>query len=456
MNFVILREAAAFHAPPSCSGSPARMPTGQPSSRAKPVMMARPNAACDFEERPLVDHLFDDAPHLIRLLAVARHGRHQGFVAPVRIVPALGARRQLPDRRRQIGEELARAFEGFFLRVDGIVDSAGGDLHLVAAELLLGALLAEPVDHRGAGDEHGRRLLHHQRVVAGRQARGAEACDRTETQRDDGDEAHVDRAQVQAGRHRDAARQIGVALRLDRLDRAAAARSFDDADDRHAELRRHPLRHLIFFADRCVRRAAAHGEIVAEDHHRTAVDPAAAEHAVAGDEVDHVAVFVVLRLAGNAAQLMERVRVEDLVDALADGKSAAGMLTLDPFLAAHLPGDALAFRKLVQFLLPTDLVVRWPHAAVHGRSPSRSRRVLSRAVIFFVAAQSCIFAGEVHALSVLLASHPAHMVYSRAAGIARVTASLPSASDRGDKQQARRTGQLKETKPWPDRSRASR
>ena len=335
--------------------------------------------------------------------------RHQAFVAPVRIVPVLGARRQIPDRRRQVGEEFARACEGFFLAVDGIVDRAGGDLHLVAAELLLGALLAEPVDHRRPGDEHRRRLLHHQRVVAGRQARRAEARHRAEAQRDDGDQPHVDRAQMQAGRRRDAAGQVGVALRLDGLDRAAAARAFDDADDRHAELRRHPFRHLILLADRCIGRAAAHGEIVAEDDHRTAVDPAAAEHAVARDEVDHVAVFVVLRLAGDAAELVERAGVEDLVDALADGEPAAGMLAIDALLAAHLPGDALALRKLVQFLLPADLFGGRGHGAVHRRSP-RSRSAASEAdhasavVLPFVAAQSCIFAGEVHAPSVLLRS----------------------------------------------------
>ena len=144
-------------------------------------------AARDLEERALVDHRLDDAPHLVGLLAVARHGGDQAFVAPVRIVPALGARRQIPDRRRQIGQEFARACERLFLAVDGIVDRAGGDLHLVAAELLLGALLAEPVHHRRTGDEHRRVLLHHQRIVAGRQARGAKACDRAEAQRDDGD-----------------------------------------------------------------------------------------------------------------------------------------------------------------------------------------------------------------------------------------------------------------------------
>jgi hypothetical protein len=221
------------------------------------------------------------------------------------IVPALGARRQLPDRRRQIGQEFARALEGLFLRVDRIVDGARRDLHLVAAELLLGALLAEPIHHWRTGDEHGGLLFHHQRVMTGRQARSTKACDRAETKRDDGDEAHVDRAQMQSGGRGDAARQIRVALRLDRLDRTATAGAFDDADDRHAELRRHPFRHLILLADRCVRRTAAHGEVVAKDDHRTAVDAAAAKYAVARNEVDHVAVFVVLRLAGDAAELVE-------------------------------------------------------------------------------------------------------------------------------------------------------
>ena len=43
-NRVILRDAAAPQAPPPYSGSPARIATGQPSSRANPVMMALPKA----------------------------------------------------------------------------------------------------------------------------------------------------------------------------------------------------------------------------------------------------------------------------------------------------------------------------------------------------------------------------------------------------------------------------
>ena len=235
----------------------------------------------------------------------------------------------------------------------------------MTAELLLGALLAEPIDHRRPGDEHRRHVLHHQRVVAGRKPRRAKTCDRAKAERDDGHQPHVLRTQVQARGHCDAAGQVRVTLGLDRLDRAAAARTLDHADDRHAELGRHLLGHLVFCADRCVRRAAAHGKIVAKDHHRAVVDLAAAEHAVAWHEVDHVALLVVLGLAGHRAELVERAGIEHLVDALAHREPATGVLALDTILAAHLLCDALALGELVEFPLPADLFLGRRHAAVH-------------------------------------------------------------------------------------------
>ena len=58
---------------------------------------------------------------------------------------------------------------------------------------------------------------------------------------------------------------------------------------------RHALGVHLLLEDRRVGRAAAHGEVVAADHDRAAVDAAAAHDEVRGRDVDEVAVVVVRR-----------------------------------------------------------------------------------------------------------------------------------------------------------------
>ena len=66
----------------------------------------------------------------------------------------------------------------------------------------------------------------------------------------------------------------------------------------------------------------------------------AAHHGVGRHQVDEVVVAVVLGLAGDAADLAERVLVDQPVDALAHGEAAAIVLALDLVGAAHLPASS--------------------------------------------------------------------------------------------------------------------
>ena len=152
-----------------------------------------------------------------------------------------------------------------------MVDAAGAGLDVGAAKFLLCQILAEPFDDRRAGDEH-RRVLGHDGIMARRQPRRAEARDRAQPKADHRHARHVgDRVPVPA-RAADAAGQIGRALGLDRLHRAAAAGTFDHADDRQPEIMRHLLGHQRLGRDRGIGRAAAHGKVVADHDHRAAVD----------------------------------------------------------------------------------------------------------------------------------------------------------------------------------------
>ena len=278
---MILLHASAVQAPPSNSGSPAITATGQPSSRAKPVMMERPNSAPISKKLSLSNTRSDDPAHVVGLLLHLRHRRDQRLIAPVRIIPAAHPRRHVMDRARQIGQEPPGGVERLFLGIDRVIDGAAAQLDLPAAEFLLGARLAQPFDDRRAGDEDRGDFLHHDRVVRGDQARGAEAGDRAEAQADDRHLRHLVRDQVERGGLRQPAGQVGASGGFDRLDRSAAAGAFDQPDDRHAELGGDLLRHLGLALDRGIGRSAAQGEVVAGDNDRAAVHRAAAEHAVA-------------------------------------------------------------------------------------------------------------------------------------------------------------------------------
>ena len=115
---------------------------------------------------------------------------------------------------------------------------------------------------------------------------------------------------------------------------------------------RHLLRHQRLGGDRCIGRAAAHGEIVADHHHGAAVDPGAAEHAVRRRQVLELVALVVFGDAGDGTDFVEAVLVDELVDALTNREPALVALPLDLVNASHLPRERFAPGEVVEFRLP--------------------------------------------------------------------------------------------------------
>ena len=150
-----------------------------------------------------------------------------------------------------------------------------------------------------------------------------------------------------------AAGQVGRAGGLDDLGRAAAARAFDDAHDRQAQLGRHVLGHQRLVADRRIGRTAAHDEVVAHRHHRLAGDAAMAEHAVGWRHMLQPAVRFVLAAARQRAHLVEAARIEQFVDPIAHRQPAGVVLALDLVFAAHAFGQRGAARQFIQFRVPS-------------------------------------------------------------------------------------------------------
>ena len=273
----------------------------------------------NLEERALIDDRFNDAAHLVRRARVVRDRFEEPRVAAHRIVPARPARRQVVDRRRHVGEEAARAGEGLFFRVHRVVDAAGLERDLPAAELVLRQLLAEPLDHRRSRHEQRRLVLDHHRVVGGGQVGGAEPGHRAEAERHPRNDADVGHDPFPAvdGRH------VGAPRRLDGLDRAAAAGAFHQANERESQVVSHPLAHVVLALDGRVRGAAAHGEVVAADDDRAALDAGAAEDEVRRRERLEVVLVVVGGAAGDLAELVEAARIGQPIDALTDRQPAA-------------------------------------------------------------------------------------------------------------------------------------
>ena len=188
--------------------------------------------------------------------------------------------------------------------------------------------------------------------MAGRQPRRAEARDRAEPKSDHGHAGHVGSGVQIGARAADTARQVGCSPGFDGLDRAAAAGTLDDADDGQSEIMRHLLGHQRFRGDRSIRRAAAHGKIVADHDHGAAVDPAAAEHAVRRRQLGEFAARVILADPGDSADLVKTVWIHQPVDALANGEPALVVLPLDLVNASHLARERFAPGEVVELRLP--------------------------------------------------------------------------------------------------------
>ena len=144
-----------------------------------------------------------------------------------------------------------------------------------------------------------------------------------------------------------------MALQFEVLHRAAAARAVDQAHQRQAQVAGHRSDRQQLVLDTAVVGAAAHGEIVAGDRHRTAADAPAPHDQIGRREVRQFAIRAVLCNAREAADFVERARVEQPVDALAHRELAAVVLALDLVRPAHLLRERLAPAQFLDLFFPT-------------------------------------------------------------------------------------------------------
>ncbi len=209
--------------------------------------------------------------HLVDVARVARHDRQQRVFPALGIVVAVCTGRQLVNRAsagtRGSGEPCANASSS---------DSASSSMApfvtctwLPPSSFLswCGPGIAKST-RAGPGDHHLRGVLHDHRVVARRDAGGADARHRAECERHRRGDREVREDDVPAPHLRDRR----ASDLLDRLHRTATAHAVDEADVGQPQLEREALGMVALGADRRVGRAAAHGEVVARDDDRPAVD----------------------------------------------------------------------------------------------------------------------------------------------------------------------------------------
>ena len=340
---------AAFSDAPM-SSTPASWAGWLPTIADRPPVQAREadddvarEVLLHLEELAVVDEEMHHVAHVVRLVRVVRDDAVELRVLAVGVVARLHPRRDLEVVLRQERHQVAHVLEAALLVVGGEVRDARLRVvrHRPAQLLELDLLARDRLDHVGAGDEHVRGLLHHEDEV--RHGRGVHGAARA------GPHDHRD-LRDHAGALDVADEHVAVgAQRHDPLLDARAARVVD-ADDGAADPGRqvHHLHHLL--AHHLAERAAEHGEVLREDGHGAAVDGAAAGHDGIAPRavVEHAE--VARSVANERVELLERARVEQLLDPLAGGQLAAGVLLL---LRLGVRVD----RVLAQLLEPGELLL---------------------------------------------------------------------------------------------------
>ena len=274
-----------------------------------------------LEELAVVDDRGDHLLHVVGLVGAGRDQAADLRDQSVRVVAGIDAGRLLHVVGGQQAEEVPDVVEAALLvgGHEGRHPRLGG-VGQRAAELFEGHLLAgDGLDHVGAGDEHLRRLAHHEdevghgRAVDGPAGAGAE------------DDADL----------RDDAGGVDVPLE-DPPEIVQADHAFldprpatvVDADDgnaeRHAQV--HDLVHLL--AEDLAERSAVDREVLAEE-----ADPAAVDGPEADDDAVGVGPLVVVEAgspgAGQHVELLKRALVEEIVDPFPGRHLALAVLALD-------------------------------------------------------------------------------------------------------------------------------
>ena len=318
-----------------------------------------------LEEVPVVHDQAHRVAHVVRFVRVVRHDLVELPVHALGIIRRRHARGRLQVVLGKEADQVAAVLEAFVLVLGGEMGHAGlGVVRHGAPELLETHLLAgHRLDHVGPRDEHVRGLLDHEDEVGHGRGVDRAARARAHDQADLGDHARaLDVADEDVA--------IGPERHHALLDPRAAG--VVDPDHGAADPGRqvHDLAHLL--GHHLAERAAEDREVLGEDRDRAPFDqPVAGDDRVApGPVLLHVE--LVRPVAHEGVYLLERARVEQLLDPLPGGELPLRVLLLDRLLRGRVDGGLAQLLELGELLL----VGLWGLLA-HGARDSTERRSAS-------------------------------------------------------------------------------
>ena len=262
----------------------------------------------------------------------------------------------LPDVFWHERKEMAGAGKSFCFAGHLVINHAIARMDFAAAQVLFGlvvigrafVVLTQTINHGRASSKDLAEPSDHDRVMAGRNARGAQTCSRPERQCNNWHSVEVFHCIAPAGNSRD----IGRTNLLKRLDRPAAACAVNHLYDGQFQLMRHllGLHHLAL--DAGIGRAATNGEIVRRGDDRAAMDRGFPEQERGGGDADQIAVLVISCIARDLADFAEGTGIANSVKPRAGIHLAATMLARDFFRATHLLGERFASAEFFEFFFP--------------------------------------------------------------------------------------------------------
>ncbi len=300
-----------------------------------------------LEELAVVDDRLDDGVHVVRQVRTVGKDVDQLRTQPLRVVRGLLDRRLLQVVRREERQQVAHVVQARLLVVGderghtGLRRVRHGTTEFLERHLLTRDRLHDV----GAGDEHVRRLAHHEDEVGHRRRVHGATGARAQDHRDLGDDA---------GRLDVASEDAAVAREADDTLLDACARAVVQTDERSAGLERQVHQLVDLLREHLTEGATEDGEVLGEDEHLAPVDRApAGDHTVGVRPL--VEAGLVRTMPRQHVELVEAPLVEEVVDALAGEHLALRVLTLDRALRA---GGERGLAALVEII---DLVLHRTH-----------------------------------------------------------------------------------------------
>ena len=297
-----------------------------------------------FEELAVVHDTIDNIVHIVRLVRVVGNDIVEHIVHAGNRVVGGHYGRLFHVVLRQVGQQLFDGGDAFLFGIGREMGhTALAGVHAGTAQGLLVHFLArDALRHGGTGQEHVGGVFDHQGKV-----RKGGGVHRTAGA---GTEDSADLRDHTGGKDVALENLTIAGQGVDSLLDTGAARVVQtDAGGSVLEGHVHDLADLLGHG--FGKGTAAHGEVLGENIHQTAVDGAAAGHHTVSVEMLFLHAEVGAAMLDEHVEFLETAFVEQQLQALTGSELAFSMLCVNPFLAAAHAGTGTPFHQLLDLFL---------------------------------------------------------------------------------------------------------